>query len=210
MSGKLIGISGKAGSGKDTLFKLIDFVATPDILFENKKFAYKVKLIASVLTGIPLKKFDDQKFKKERLGYEWSQVKHYMTQGCKHGYLDVMTVRELLQKIGTEAIRDNVHPNAWINALFTDYSDICNWIITDVRFPNEADAIKERDGFLVRIERPELKRYDHLSETALDDYDGFDHTIINDASIVDLYDQCSPIFDYIGIENYNEKTTKHQ
>ena len=69
-----------------------------------------------------------------------------------------------------------------------------NWIITDVRFPNEAQAIKDRGGILIRINRDNGTRAidvnAHLSETALDDYDGFDYVIDNDSdSVRDLIDK---------------------
>ena len=60
----LLAINGKISSGKDTVGNLIK-----DINCENnweiKKFAGKVKEIASLLTGIPTKKFEDQDFKKK-------------------------------------------------------------------------------------------------------------------------------------------------
>ena len=62
-----------------------------------------------------------------------------------------------------------------------------NWIITDVRFPNEAKAVKDRGGILIRINRPGFENTgDHLSEIALDDYKNFDTIIINDGTIEDL------------------------
>ena len=59
-----------------------------------------------MMTGIPVEKFEDQEFKKTYLGSEWNN----------------MQVRVFLQKLGTEAMRDGVHTNAWINALFADFS----------------------------------------------------------------------------------------
>lgn len=53
-----------------------------------------------------------------------------------------------------------------------------NWIITDVRFPNEAEAIKQRGGILIKMERG-LHTGEHPSETALDNYQGWDWVIIN-------------------------------
>lgn len=79
-----------------------------------------------------------------------------------------MTPRLLLQIIGTDCIRNKVHPNAWVNALFADYkyeihrSEVPtraagfidqhvypNWIITDMRFPNELEAIKKKEVLLL-------------------------------------------------------------
>ena len=85
-----------------------------------------------------------------------------------------------------------------------------SWIITDVRFPNEAQAIKDRGGIVIRVNRdfsrvietdngdgsitlsahPELTKIRiHPSETALDDWDGFHATIDNDGSIEDLVEK---------------------
>jgi len=67
-----------------------------------------------------------------------------------------------------------------------------NWIITDCRFPNEAKAIKDRNGITIRVNRPNIfdaaiksLAIEHESETALDDYK-FDYVIENNGTIEDL------------------------
>lgn len=78
---------------------------------------------------------------------------------------------------------------------------IPNWIITDVRFPNEAQAIKDRGGIVIRVNRPlerlgnsklpKLKHTSnnqHYSETVLDDYE-FDYVIDNNGSIEELIEK---------------------
>lgn len=61
-----------------------------------------------------------------------------------------------------------------------------NWCITDVRFPEEVKAIEDRNGIILRIDRPGLESLDtHESETALDDYP-FEHRVVNDGNIEDL------------------------
>ena len=188
----IIGVSGYSGSGKDLVGTMIQFLASrnnakvslEDILdfpinhqywleeqsgWEIKKWAGKLKTIASMLTGIPVEKFEDQEFKKTDLGPEWD-----------------MTVRDFLQKLGTDAVRDGLHTNAWVNALIADYTNEYKWFITDTRFPNEAEAIRKKDGILIRVERPGVKPINnHPSETGLDDYT-FDHVIKNNGSIEDL------------------------
>jgi hypothetical protein len=114
-----------------------------------------------------------------------------------------MTVREFLQKLGTEAMREGLHTNVWVNALFADYrlwSDgrkdwYPNWIITDMRFPNEMEAVEEREGITIRVTRPDFLSFDamlHSSETALDDAE-FDYTIVNDSTIEDLVEKVKEI-----------------
>ena len=117
------------------------------------------------------------------------------------------TPRLLLQLMGTECGRQILHPSIWENALFADYKPTGgysngphypNWIITDVRFPNEAEAVKKRGGKLIRVNRWEelrfkdYKKYDppaitkHASETALDNYTDWDYTISNNLTLNDL------------------------
>lgn len=134
----LIGVSGKIGSGKDTVGKIIQWLTSKntrmlwegdinvylqnsdkypdnDNKYQIKKFAFKVKQIASLLTGIPVEDFEKQEVKDSRLPEIWHKFDE------NNHYLEPDTVRELLQKIGTDAIRNIIHPDAWVNALFADY-----------------------------------------------------------------------------------------
>ena len=240
----VIGISGRLGSGKDTVGKIIQYLkchSVGDITIQDtlscsehdwwleeqsglevKKFAGKLKQIASLLTGIPVEMFEDQEFKKTFLSKEWNSPYNIPFSGpdfVKHD--GEMTVREFLQKLGTEAMRDGLHTNVWCNALFSDYKPICNkfeskmlqtggnytssicsdcncfpnWIITDMRFPNEMEAVVERKGITIRVTRPDFLSFEamlHPSETALDDAK-FDYEIINDGSLEDLVEKVKHI-----------------
>ena len=220
----LIAVSGYAGSGKDTVGIIIQYLLSkpgkPSIeeVIENheenewwleessgweiRKFAGKLKDIASHITGIDVEDFEDPKFKEKELGPEWSTIgynKRYLVTDPTEDTIPVeitevnnpMTVRELLQKLGTDAMRNGLHPNVWVNALFADYvkdeDDLLpNWIITDCRFQNEAIAVKNKGGIIIRVERPGVKAVnDHPSETALDDWN-FDYKIVNISDLVSL------------------------
>ena len=189
----LIGISGKIGSGKDTAAEIIQHLTNPMGLdmfpYEVKKFAGKLKTIASILTGIPVEKFEDQEFKKQYLGEDWNY------QIDKFNPIQKMTVRELLQKLGTDALRDGLHTNVWVNALLADYNENSNWLVTDTRFPNEAKAIKDLGGVVLRIERSTCQLGTHPSETALDDYT-FDYVINNNGSKEDLEKELVKFLDW--------------
>lgn len=82
--------------------------------------------------------------------------------------------RRLLQYTG-QAVR-RVDPNFWLDAgLAKAYGAFeggaSGVVITDVRYRNEADAIREAGGHLIRIVRPGLDSTDtHASEIELDDY----------------------------------------
>ena len=246
----LIGISGKIGSGKDTIGKIIqylvclklntlaphqfsfkDFVestASNEIQsgFKIKKYADKLKDFVCMLIGCTREQLEDREFKEKELGEEWNC---YIFNNGKKEELTlnyniaktlsadnriisrILTPRLLLQIIGTECIRDKVHPNAWVNALFADYKakwiptgdsvaeedvslekEYPNWCITDMRFPNELEAVKSRGGITIRVNRPWVDKNkehqvitEHPSETALDNAE-FDYTIENNSSIEDL------------------------
>jgi ABC-type oligopeptide transport system ATPase subunit len=185
---RIIGISGRIGSGKDTVGKIIRYLTDSSIGgFENyehrfstwqiKKFAAKMKQCVSIITGIPVESLESIDVKSGLIGDDWGDI----------------TYRKLLQLLGTEVGR-SIHENAWINALFSEYKKTtlkwdCDgnstidaypaWIITDVRFHNEAEAIKSRGGIMIRLNRNSTVVSEHTSETALDHYAWFDYVIDN-------------------------------
>ena len=198
----IIGISGRMGSGKNTVGDIIEKICLTNEgpLFEQKAFAGKLKQIGSILSGVPVEYFEDQDFKKLPMGIEWE-----------------MTYREFLQKLGTEAMRDGLHKEVWVNALFADYKyyekynhaytkdgvDYGNrtlhypdWVITDMRFPNEIAAVELREGITIRVNRDngtrEIDTNPHPSETALDDAK-FDYVIENDGTLDELVEKVRAI-----------------
>jgi len=209
----IIGISGKLGSGKDTVAKIIQDI-DPTIGWEIKKYADKLKQIASILTGIPREKFEDQNFKLTNLPEEWNNATYeYNNNGDAELVVKPMTVREFLQKLGTDAMRFGLHKDVWVNGLMVDYIPkilygkgtefdpfeykYSNWIITDVRFPNEALAILRKSGHLIRVIRPGFEDTGtHESETALDNYE-FDNVIVNDGNLTDLIEKVREVYENI-------------
>ena len=144
-----------------------------------------------------------------------------------------MLYKEYYPIVGTECGRNIIHPNVWVNVTMNSYKPIdcsgnvkcslagkpdvsCNkcpqypnWIITDVRFPNEVEAIKKRDGFIIRLQHEPFKWIDndalametgkniphvkeHYSETALDLYK-FDYVINNNGTILELIEEVQQI-----------------
>ena len=70
----IIGISGYSGSGKDLVGTIIQEISLNK--WHIKKWAGKLKTIASILTGIPVENFEDQEFKKTLLGPESVSYTH--------------------------------------------------------------------------------------------------------------------------------------
>lgn len=120
-----------------------------------------------------------------------------------------LTPRLLLQLLGTQCGREIIHPNIWVNALFSEYVSYHNsrvniytlpkWIISDVRFENEAKAIKERNGIIIRVNRNSENKDNHQSEIDLDNYKEFDYTINNIGFIKDLIEKVKAIMIKEGV-----------
>lgn len=177
-----------------------------DIIFEEKSFAGKMKDVCPLLTGIPREDWDNRELRNKELDIE--DLKNVSV--LKWGYsstnritLANYTYRTFMQRVGTEAMRGMVHENIWVNALMKDYRAInylqCitsegfispimpDWVITDLRFDNEALAIKERGGVIIKIERPDVETIKHSSEVGIDKK-YIDHTVFNHDGFEDLYD----------------------
>lgn len=99
-------------------------------------------------------------------------------------------VRRVLQHLG-QAVRD-ADPDFWVDRLMRKVHAAAGWhlpiVVTDVRYPNEADALRAEGFMLVRIVRPGAGTRAHYSEEALSDYPA-DALISNNAGLDSLYAQ---------------------
>lgn len=169
----IIGISGKKGGGKDTFASLLanELLGKLGLKVTLKAFADKLKQCCAILSGQFDWVFYDQNYKNKKAG------------------ILSTTNRKLMQKFG-DLTRQLLDPDIWIKLALQTHgeqnTDVL--IITDVRFKNEAKAIKDKGGILIRIEsdRPETDL--HISEIDLDNYDKFDFEVINnkDTSLENL------------------------
>lgn len=136
----LVGLTGYMGVGKNTVADLMGSYG-----YKQYGFADPLKQLA------------------KRVG--WDGTKKPWTEypaGTVNGRL-------MLQELGVGA-REIIGPDVWIDALFRrlEAEAPSHAVITDVRFPNEADAIRERGGFVVRVERGGYHGDGHISETQVD------------------------------------------
>jgi hypothetical protein len=234
----LIAISGKMQSGKNTVASIINKLTNNK--YEEKCFADKLKDIVCLLIGCTREQLEDQEFKKQEMSEEWwyknvydagwnkkwtKESVDYPTSTSAESHIVKTTYRQFLQNLGTEAMRDGLHTNVWVNALFADYHPtpnksmeesfmeqfvtgrseihykLPNWIITDMRFPNELKAVKDKGGISIRVNRPYTTVINgngipatfnhnqfHESETALDSAE-FDFVIENFGSIEELIEK---------------------
>lgn len=92
-------------------------------------------------------------------------------------------IRELLQRMGTEVGRDLYGTNFWVDRVMAQVKSSGDYVITDVRFPNEAKAVREAEGRVIRVVRPGTEAVNsHVSDTGVDTLE-IDGTILNNDSM---------------------------
>jgi hypothetical protein len=169
----IIGLSGYAQTGKDTVAQhLVEHYGYTRIAFADP-IREALLVLNPTITDIPeLPGASIQQLHK--LGWE------FLKQNSPQ-------VRGLLQRFGTEVARDMWGQDFWVDLAMKKADATDKVIITDVRFPNEYDAIKNAGGQVWRVEKIGVSAVNgHPSETALDNH-FFDRVITNLGSKDDLY-----------------------
>lgn len=225
----IIGISGHKQSGKNTvalIWQLLVFEASPrykeivgtkyvnDIEYvtacikgeedwkpyshyfrwKQKSFAYKLKQVVCTLTGCTMGQLEKEEFKSSDVPYTWTK-----------SALGIGTYRELLQKLGTEVFRRTVHESIWVDLLMNEYDKAImdlkpeDWLVTDVRFCDEADSINSRLGTLIRVNRDSDNTEVHQSERDLDNYPWFQYELDNNGSLENLIIQVRDVMRKEGV-----------
>lgn len=165
----IIGLSGYAQVGKDTIANyLVSEYGFVKISFADplREALYRLnpKVDIADMRGVYLRAAVD--------GLGWENVK-----------VDSKDTRELLQRMGTEIGREMFGEDFWVNQGLLRAKEHQNVVFADVRFKNEADAIRNAGGRVWRInKRNHGPVNNHSSEIALDDY-SFDDVVYNNASI---------------------------
>ena len=171
----IVGLAGYARVGKGAAAKSL----TPRF----KTIAFADKLREVLLTLNPIVGCTDKGLSIHLLAV----INEYGWEGYKHTEFR-NEIRRLIQTLGTDCGRNMLGQNIWIDATFAQMNapHEQDYVITDVRFPNEAKAIKDRGGHMIRVDRPGVGPInDHESETALDKYE-YDAIIINEGSLAGL------------------------
>jgi hypothetical protein len=177
--GALIGLTGVARAGKDSVGRIL----VEERSFVRVSFADKLRAVA--LGADPYVRIDyvDQGgtpiLFHERLSKVvevdgWERAKEHAD------------VRRLLQRLGTEGVRQNLGMDTWVDAAMADLEDGGKYVFTDVRFVNEAVAIHAAGGSVWRVERDGYGPVNaHASDAGLPE-SLIDLTIYNNWTLDDL------------------------
>lgn len=145
-------------------------------------------------------------------------LQHIGTELFRNQIIDGIWVNALMSEYKSSLCNDGkfvtkTNPDgftlSWIPHPLMEPETYPNWIITDTRFPNEHQAVKDKGGINIRVNRPKERELilrnatsiidtrktlepEHKSETALDNAE-FDYVILNNGTIEDLVNECRNI-----------------
>lgn len=188
----LIGICGKAGSGKDTI---------GDYLVEQHGFdkialADPIKRLVRDVFVLDDTTVNDRELREKPLD-KWG------------GW----SVRKLLQFIGTEMFRERIDEEIWVKSLWYRIKDFPekNYVVTDMRFPNELDFFRyqskqgKQNFVCLQVKRHGFEGKVGISGHRSESYDlKGDFEIINDSTIDNLHDKIDEILNKV-MNPINEK-----
>jgi len=183
-TGNLLAIGGPARSGKDTIGKHL-----------RDRHGYVIgkftSPIRAMITTLYL-----------YAGATQQEIEEYMDGAKKEEIHPVIgaSYRHMAQQLGATWGRDSIRQDLWVDMAFnaTRIARDMGYdvVITDLRYPNEAEAVKDAGGFILLVDRPALKAKgraldeqaaSHESENYFDEIRKLaDETLINDSDLFDL------------------------
>lgn len=170
-SNRLIGLHGFARSGKDSVAHVLKHYGYEQIVLARP-------ILDALITLNPIVQADT----KGRT-YRFNEVL------VEEGYEEAkktLEFRRLMQVFGTEVGRGIMGDDVWLEVADKKMTVGQRYVISDVRFQNEADWIKDHGGMLVKVVRPGYGPVNaHASDAGLPDSE-FDLIIPNDGTLQDL------------------------
>jgi hypothetical protein len=182
----VIGLGHRRQSGKDTAAK-----ALQQYLNVNKNLKVKIESMATKLKEVATYLFSYAGMKAPRF---YDQNRKLRSENLSIG----KSPREIWISIGM-AMRD-IDPNVWVENVFHHNHNCDVLIIPDIRFHNEAEAVK-KNGVLIKVTRPGVTQYDDVADSCLADYSDWDEEIVNDSTIKELSNKIIAIWEkhYPGV-----------
>jgi hypothetical protein len=221
---RLIAVSRVKGTGKDSVSSMLQYCLSVPKMFRQYffyknfrkwikpkykriAFADPLKKMLSNLLNISLDKFYIREFKEgciinistlegSWLGEKLSDSKfNKLVKQLDPSLMESnLSLRQLLQYFGTEIMQKYFGKRVWINSTMQNRSEYT--IVSDLRFIEEYNAVKEKKGIVIYVNRPNYEFGQHASEREMKELlenDKYDFIIDNNGSIEDLFNQVKNI-----------------
>lgn len=169
----IIGLGHAARVGKDTV---------ADVL--TVRHGYERLAFADALRQFVYQTNDEVRFMVDVHGWEAAKMAH-------------PTVRKTLVEVGNNA-RQIMGADVWIRAAFRRIEPGDRVVFTDLRYPNEAEAILDAGGVLVKVKRPGVYPLPNVADQALASFTGWDYELRNDGTIDELAEKTSRLIRHLG------------
>lgn len=192
----VIGVTGRKGSGKDTICKYL----AANYGFQHLSFAEPLKIAAGILLNTDVESLERWKNEDKSvvvMGTKPETIlkndKEFKSFVCVNYPI---SVRHFLQRLGTEVGRGLFGPDFWIHQLArkVNVHSAADYCISDVRFLNEANAIEHWNGQLWRVIRPSDEEDGHASEQEQEEIE-VHYELNNNAEIHVLYEAVDEIME---------------
>lgn len=146
---KYLGLIGHIGAGKDYVANFL--AQNIERKCEVVKFATKLTQVVAAILGVDdLSLFQDREWKEKKI-FQWQNK--------------IVSARDIQIAVGTDIMRNIVHPNVWVTAFANQYNDPDTlYIISDLRFKNEFRFVQENNGIVVFIENLQAAQQQHRKE----------------------------------------------
>lgn len=176
----LIGLCGAARAGKSTAASFL----TEHMGYQEYSYAGPIRTFMRDLLNVDVNTYENIKDK-------------------PHALLGGNTPRYAMQTLGTEWGRNTLSDTLWIDVCMNKVNSALHRhgtsvVVSDVRFPNEAEAIRAAGGKIIQILRaggPGIQDNQHVSENGIPQH-MIDTIIINDGSLEDFKIQLIKYIDF--------------
>jgi hypothetical protein len=195
----IIGISGKARSGKDTFAEMLakELQKKTGNAYVLMAYAHELKLRVQKDFDMSYEQLWGSEKEVQDKRYPKADEGGFMTTSDANAY---WTPREILQAYG-QFFR-TINYNFWVDYLFrvVEEKEYKNILVTDLRHINEVDAVVDRGGYHIRVERDDkdtVHNEQHISETALDNGHRVDFTVVNNFTLEHLEFGAGEVADFL-------------
>jgi len=187
----ILGLGVTAQVGKDTAAEYLE--ERPGV--KRVAFADALKSTASSLFGLSYEQCYGPVSVKEKVDPRYN-----------------LTPREIMQGLG-EKMRE-IYPDIWIDTVLNitiprlRAQGFSRFVISDVRYPNEAEKIKKVGGVVVKVTREGsgvTVGVNHSSETSMQDYTDYYKIIENNGTLDEFFLSVCDLAEEIGWQRLDER-----
>lgn len=217
---KMLGIRGKKGVGKDFVASVLrEMLKRRNLPVVCVAFADPLKSMLVEYFGLERESlYGDINDKENTITqYQWERIPAAIRSDEFVGRKGPMSVRDMMKFVGTDIMRCLFDQDIWIKYFFNLVSRTRTSenviLVTDLRFPNEVEAVRSLGGRVMLVTGPQRAKQNipkdiHSTESALDNYEEDDYVVANEwgEDITSLEDKLKGVEEWLSTTSTDRKT----